>query len=207
MAFQNESSSAKDLWIIAGYEDFALHGLEGIKVERLAKKLKKNKSSYYYYFLEQPFFYESLMDHHFKVSQLIKARMSQIQTFDPDFLHVLLDFRSAILVHSQLVKYRQMELFAKNYRLVNVIVESAVIPKWAEYIGLNSNHKMAAKLFEIFRDMFYSRITPDLMTEDFLRGVITEAKSVTAQMIKFSQFDFPNQTEPFNKTTHRELDL
>lgn len=198
MALPNNSSVAKDLWVIAGYEEFALHGLDGIKVERLAKKLNRNKSSYYHYFLEQPFFYESLMDHHIKVCQLLKTRMSQIQNFDPDFLHVLLDFRTTILVHSQLVTYRKIELFAKYYGLVNVIVETTVVPKWSEYIGLKNNHKMAAKLFEIFRDMFYSRITPELMTEDFLRGVIVEAKSVTAQMIKFSQFDFPNQTEPFN---------
>lgn len=207
MAFPNESSPAKDQWVIAGYEEFALHGLDGIKVERLAKKLNRNKSSYYHFFLEQPFFYESLIDHHVKVSQLIKTRMSQIQSFDPDFLQILLDFRTAILVHSQLVTYRKIDLFAKYYGLVNLIVETAVIPKWSEYIGLKSNHKVAAKLFEIFQDMFYSRITPELMNEDFLRGVITEAKSVTAQMIKFSQFDFPNQTEPFMKTDFQGLNL
>lgn len=88
-----------------------------------------------------------------------------------------------------------------------MIVETAVTPKWSEYIGLKSNHKMAAKLFEIFRDMFYSRITPELMNEDFLRGVITEAKSVTAKIIKFSQFDFTNQSEPFMKIDLHELNL
>ena len=42
----------EQLWITLGYNIFALEGINGLKIERLAKMAGKNKSSFYHFFVD-----------------------------------------------------------------------------------------------------------------------------------------------------------
>ncbi len=51
-------------WINAGYQIFAYEGPNGLKVERLAKAVGKNKSSFYHLFGDLEIFIDHLLKHH-----------------------------------------------------------------------------------------------------------------------------------------------
>lgn len=51
----------KDDWLILGYKVFAEKGISGIVVEKMAKKLKVNKSSFYWHFKTKKKFMELLV--------------------------------------------------------------------------------------------------------------------------------------------------
>ncbi len=53
----------KQDWINLGYQEFALMGISGIVVERMAKKLKVNKSSFYWYFKTKSDFIDAVVEY------------------------------------------------------------------------------------------------------------------------------------------------
>ena len=64
----------KEIWISAGYENFALTGPSGLKIEPLAKKVGKNKSSFYHYFADLELFMEELLKYHLQQSKIIAEK-------------------------------------------------------------------------------------------------------------------------------------
>jgi len=53
--------ATKEDWIKLGYKLFSEHGVSGIIVEKMAKKLKVNKSSFYWHFKTKKDFIEQLI--------------------------------------------------------------------------------------------------------------------------------------------------
>jgi AcrR family transcriptional regulator len=179
-----------NFWIEAGYEQFAAEGLEGIQVERLARITGLNKSGYYHYFGDRHSFLEHLMKHHEVYAQKLSNDMRLMKQFDPDFIHVLLKYPIAVLVHMQLVRNRHDKFLFQVYNEINDLVDRAVLPGWAVFIGTPHNHEFALKYFEQTRDMFYSRITLKYMNHAYLHNLIYEAKGLVQEAIKM------NATQP-----------
>ena len=40
------------IWIVKGYELFAIYGFKGLKVETISREVGKKKSSFYHYFVD-----------------------------------------------------------------------------------------------------------------------------------------------------------
>lgn len=177
-------SSTHQHWITAGYTLFAQEGLEGIQVERIARIVNLNKSGFYHYFGDRENFLKQLTAHHLSISGSIARDMNTVTDFDPEFIHILLHYTEPILFHMQLVRNRQHNLLRDCYANVNNVVEAALIPSWAAFIGTPNNHEFARKYFEQARDMFYSRITPERMNEEFLRNLICEVRDLIQELIK-----------------------
>lgn len=51
-------------WVEAGYQLFAEHGPKGLKVEVIARHVKKSKSSFYHHFSDLEVFTEELLFFH-----------------------------------------------------------------------------------------------------------------------------------------------
>lgn len=165
-------------WITTGYTLFAQEGLEGIQVERIARTMNLNKSGFYHYFGDRENFLKQLTGNHLSIAGSLARDMSMIEKFDPEFFHILLRYTEPVLFHMQLVRNRQHDLLSECYARVNDVVETALVPSWAVFIGTPDNHEFARKYFEQARDMFYSRITPTRMNEEFLRNLIYEVKEL-----------------------------
>jgi AcrR family transcriptional regulator len=175
--------STSQVWIENGYTLFAQDGLDGIQVERLAKFVNLNKSGFYHYFGDRESFLEQLMKHHLQIARALADEFRIMRQIDPDFIHLLLKYSTPTMANMQLVRYRQHPLFNKCFVQVNDILETALIPKWAEFIGIPDNHELAHKYFEQARDMFYSRITPDKMNMEFLKSLIYEVRMLMHQLM------------------------
>lgn len=167
-----------EIWIKAGYELFATEGPHGIQAERLARMTGLNKSGFYHYFGDRESFVEHVMNYHLKITEQIANDMSQMKNFDPDFFHVILKYRNAILVHQQLVRNRHIEFLNTVFNQVNELVDKAILPQWAHFIGLPHDHEFALKYFEQTRDMFYSRITYKTLNLEFLKSLVYETKEI-----------------------------
>ena len=171
------------VWIENGYALFAQDGLDGIQVERLAKAVNLNKSGFYHYFGDRESFLEELMKHHMQIARALAEDFRKMEQIDPDFFQLLLKYTTATMVNMQLVRYRQHPLLNKSFAQTHDLVDQALLPRWAEFIGMADHPELARKYFEQARDMFYSRITPDKMNMEFLKSLIYEVRSLVQQLI------------------------
>jgi AcrR family transcriptional regulator len=171
------------VWIENGYALFAQDGLDGIQVERLSKVVNLNKSGFYHYFGDRESFLEELMKHHILIARALAEEFRKMEQIDPDFFHLLLKYATPTMANMQLVRYRQYPLLNKSFAQVNDLLETALTPKWAEFIGMPDHPELARKYFEQARDMFYSRITPDKMNMEYLTSLIYEVRTLVHQLM------------------------
>ena len=68
-----------EIWIIKGYEIFAMLGEKGLIIEKLAKEVRKSKSSFYHHFTDLEIFIEKILLHHLykSVSNCRKGKKSR----------------------------------------------------------------------------------------------------------------------------------
>jgi AcrR family transcriptional regulator len=177
----NISNSYK-IWIEAGYNQFAIAGLDGIQVERLARITHLNKSGFYHYFGDRETFLEQLMKHHYNVAITLANEIHQIQHIDPDFFTLLIKYRTPVIAHMQMVRNRQHILLNEHYQKVNNLVDLVIAPYWAKYLNMHDNVALAHRYFEQARDAFYSRISFENMNEEFLRNFFQEAKTLVTEI-------------------------
>jgi len=55
--------ATKKQWVKLGYRTFAQHGVKGIVIEKMAAKLKVNKSSFYWHFKTKQRFIDEIISH------------------------------------------------------------------------------------------------------------------------------------------------
>lgn len=168
-------------WIETGYSLFAVDGLEGIQVERLARTLDLNKSGFYHYFGDRESYLEALMKKHLKLSESLAQDFNQVQHFDPQFMEVLIKYTTPVMVHNQLVRNRHHDLLIQTYHQVNAIVDPVVARLFAEFIGFQDHLEFTTKYYSQVRDMFYTQISFERMNYTFLRDFLYQAKEVIQQ--------------------------
>ncbi len=170
-------------WIDVGYMLFAQDGLECLQIERLARILQLNKSGFYHYFGSRENYLMQLMDHHAAVTEELVKEISYIRKFDPEYPQLLIKYSSHVLVHMQLVRNRHFPLCNESYKNANKLIDVALLPAWAEFIGAPKNTELALRYFEMIRDIFYSRITSKNMNEEFLRNLFQDSREFIAELM------------------------
>jgi AcrR family transcriptional regulator len=170
-------------WIEAGYEQFAMDGLEGIQVERLAKIIGLNKSGYYHYFGDRETFLEKLMDRHLQYGQSFANELKQVKHFDPEYISILIKYSTQLMFTNQLIKYRHEKLFEDTQRLVLEMVDPVLVRLYADFIGFTDYLEFSTKYFNQVRYMFHGQITPDRMNYPFLRDFLYKSREVIQQAV------------------------
>lgn len=178
------TNQAYQKWIDVGYQQFAKEGLDGILVERLARNLNLNKSGFYYYFGDRDFYLDQLLKFHLGQCEGVASEMSRMSQFDPDFFHLIIKHKSAIMVQMQLQRFRHHDLCNAYYNLVNQLVDREIVPVWSAFMGIHHDPALALQFFSLTRDLFYSRITPENITHDFIRKIIYEVKEVAQSLLE-----------------------
>lgn len=176
--------NSRDQWIETGFDLFAREGHEGIQVERLARMLNLNKSGFYHYFGTLDNYFNALMEYLHKQADIIAADTQAAQQFDPGFLHVMTKNKMTFMAITQLVSNRSVPLFADTFREVTHKIDQALLPLWAEHIGVKSDPHLALRYFEIIRDMYLARITFDSFNYEYLHNMATEAKTIILDLKK-----------------------
>jgi AcrR family transcriptional regulator len=102
---------SKDIWIKTGYEIFARSGVNGLKIESLAKKVGISKSSFYHHFGDLEIFIEDLLNYHIQQSHLIANKENNAKTIDPDLIDILVEHKADLLFNRQLRINREEKRF------------------------------------------------------------------------------------------------
>jgi AcrR family transcriptional regulator len=171
-------SVTREKWITTGYELFAEEGPKDIRVERLARMLDLNKSSFYHFFGNLDFYFEQIMVYNDAQANLFIEDIETCKSYDPDFLHTMVKHKLTVLLTMQLVMNRHVPLFFENYQVVTKKIDQSILPLWANFIDIPSKPDVALKYFEQVRDMFFSRVTFDSFTYEFLHPLAHEAKGI-----------------------------
>ena len=79
-----------DAWIKAGYKLLGKEGVDGVKVERLARILQLNKSSFYHYFGNMKTYLRSLLEYHVEMAKGIAPEIAGCENLDPDLLLLMI---------------------------------------------------------------------------------------------------------------------
>lgn len=148
--------SSKTDWITLGYSLFAKEGHKGIIVERMAKKLKCNKSSFYHYFQSKPKFITEIIAYWIQIDtddiiQITNSFNSPQEQFDA-FLKTAFKFDPNIDFNFHL------RLYAKRDSLIAQLVQKTDEHRKAFLqellIALNPEQDKSSEKAEIFYRYF-----------------------------------------------------
>ena len=173
-------NDSKKSWIELGYELFSEEGHEGLQVERLARILKKNKSGYYHYFGDKDAFLMALMAEHQERAHAYAEQIKLIQDFDPEYIQLMVQNKTAILFQMQLVKNREIKNFIDTALKVNEFIVPVISPVFGKYLGVSAEE--ASKFWVLLRDSFYSRVTLKSFSAEWISAFTAELRNVLYQV-------------------------
>ncbi len=164
----DSKASKKQPWIEIGYQSFAYEGPNGLKVERLAAGVEKNKSSFYHYFADLEVFTNHLLRHHLQQAEIIAIEESQCQTIS-DFIEVLVKYKIDLLFNRQLRVHRENPDFETVFCKTNEITGQAITIVWPRLMGLESHNHLAELLLKHTIENFYFQITDETLNRPWLQ--------------------------------------
>lgn len=178
-------------WLQTGYGLFSEEGPDGIQVERLARIMSRNKSGFYHFFGERDTYLDYLSHYHLDHMKGFLQRLETIGNFDPEFLQLLVENRTSMLFNVQLVRFRQVQFCADLLAEVNERIDRYLLPAWTKYFKLEADPSISKQLYEIMRDVYFSRINPRDYNIDFLRRLATESTATISQLLNVRTAQMP----------------
>jgi AcrR family transcriptional regulator len=165
-------------WIEAGYEIFSNEGINGLKIEKIARQVGKNKSSFYHLFSDIDIFQEKLLDYHIQRAKLIAIDASNCKSVEPDLLNLFIDIKQDLLFNKQLRVGRENLAFEKCFKKANELVEEKFFDIWLKTLGLENQPDIARNFLTLTSENFYLQITKENLNKDWLLQYLN-------QLIKF----------------------
>ena len=177
-----------EAWIKAGYSILGKEGIEGIKVERLARILDLNKSGFYYYFGSMEIFLHKLIRYHVSEAKMVAQELAGCINLDPDLLMLVIKHKEFFLVESQLlVKCRPLQ-FGSDLEEATNLVNKEILPLWRTATQLPEDLAAALAYLNIIHHFFYARISPDKMKYEFLHSLAIETKEVLNKVVEEKRY-------------------
>ena len=181
MVNQSRKTESTQAWIEAGYELFAAAGPHGLRVEVLARRVGKSKSSFYHHFADLECFAELLLARHHGRALAIADRERQCANVVPDLLNVLLDVKPDLLFNRQLRIHRANKNYEACFEKSSRHVAEALLPVWADMLGLGGNSGLARMVLNLSIENFYLQITDETLTYDWLLAYVNELRGMARE--------------------------
>jgi AcrR family transcriptional regulator len=169
---EKTTNDSKRPWILVGYQIFSREGPKGLKIEVLARQVKKSKSSFYHHFADLEIFTEMLLRYHLERAEIIAERESQCKNVIPDLLHVLLEFKQDLFFNRQLRVNRHINQFKNCFEKSSKNLGEAILGIWADTLGLTGNSKLAGLVLGLSLENFYLQITEETFTYEWLKNYV-----------------------------------
>ena len=171
-------------WIDKGYELFSRSGPDGVRVQTLARKLGVSKSSFYHYFGDQESFIELLLEEHAHIAEQYTVEVKRCKVLDPDFIDVVMKYKSSILFQQQLRNHSENPDFERVYRQITDSIATAVLDVWAKYMGISSDMSAARSLYLIIVDVFYERLNQKRFTHQWIHNLLEEIVNICKRVVE-----------------------
>jgi AcrR family transcriptional regulator len=176
--------SKSKLWLKAGYVLFAEDGFAGIQIERLARILGHNKSGFYHYFSTVDIYNDALLDLHLKKVKVFLVRLKEIETVEPGYFQLLIDYKVSLMFQAQLTRIKNGQSARNIVEFVDRSQDAILMPLWYRYLGIDVQETTAMQYFDIVRHMFYSRVDFKQLDYDFLQDLIGDARRVIRELVE-----------------------
>ena len=179
--------SKVDTWIKAGYKLLGTEGMDGIKVERLAKILDLNKSGFYHYFGSMDSYVKSLLQYHVRLASTIASEVANCENIDPDLLQLIVKHKTFFLVESQLLVKSRPAHIDEDVDEAGRILNEVLLPFWLKTRDLPEDRVAAMGFMNIIRHFFYARIDPENINYEFLHALAVETQDVLDKIMMDKQ--------------------
>jgi AcrR family transcriptional regulator len=187
------NSSKAQTWLQAGHKLFANEGMEGIKIERLARMLNLNKSGFYHYFGSMKVYFQSLIEYHVQIAKTLEAEITKCQNIDPDLLSLIIKHQTFFLFESQLLVKSKPTHFMDDIDQAGKILNPELLQLWRKVMHLPDDVSVGLAYMNIVRHFFYARINPENIHYEFLHTLASETKQVLNKVIEES--NVPSHTD------------
>ncbi len=171
------TNTNKRAWISAGYDLFAKEGPKGLKVEVIARAVKKSKSSFYHYFADVEVFTEILLKHHLQRVEVIVEKEKLCQNIDPELLFLLVEFKCDLLFNRQLRFNRANLAFRECFERTNKMMDASLQQILAKELGFPGNISLASDTLGLILENFYLQITEDTLNYEWLSSYFQQIRS------------------------------
>lgn len=173
------TADTKESWIEKGYEMFAFSGLEGLKIEPLAKKVGKSKSSFYHHFSDLEIFLTLLLNRHLEQSQIIAFKEQKVQNIDPELIQIFLEHKIDLLFNRQLRINKNQAQFAETLEKSNQIVGDSFVKVWIKDLNSELTPTQINGLYSLGLENFYLQINSTTLQYDWLSNYFKQLKKIT----------------------------
>ena len=162
-------------WIHAGYSLFAHEGPQGLKVERLARMVGKNKSSFYHHFADLEVFTQVLLNYHLEQAAVMAEKEQQCKDLQ-GLIDIIVEHKIDLLFNRQLRVHRENPDFERCFQKTTEMVVHSLVPVWASIIGLTENSYLAQLVLKLSMDNFYLQITDETLNTMWLNTYFEELR-------------------------------
>jgi len=183
-----------DLWISTGYKLLGTEGMDGIKVERIAKILALNKSGFYHYFGNMESYMKCLLQYHVSMARKISSEIARCQNIDPDLLRLVVKRKGFFLVESQLLVKSRPTHVDEDLDEAGRIVNDELLPLWRKMRHLPEDPSAAIGLLNIIRHFFYARMDGEHINYEFLHALTVETQVILDKTMA-RQFSSPQHQD------------
>ncbi len=173
----------KEIWIITGYENFALEGLSGLKIEPLAKKVGKSKSSFYHHFADVDYFLDFLLKLHIKNTCIISLKERNAQNIDPELINIIIEHKIDFLFNKQLRLYQNLKLFPETLNQSNNIVGNLLTMEWTNHLNKRLTKKQTDAILSLVIQNFFLQITVENLNQKWLSEYFFDLTNITSKLI------------------------
>lgn len=170
-------------WIRAGYAVFAKEGPVGLKVERLSRIVKKNKSSFYHFFADLDCFTDDLLIFHLARVEIIGEKERACNDM-PELIEVIVEHKEDLLFNRQLRVHRQIKSFEECFIKTNQQIAGAIMVLWAEALGLPPHSYLAKLVLTLSLENFYLQITEETLNSEWLNQYFNQLKQLVKEFKK-----------------------
>ena len=177
------TTDRKGIWIKAGYENFALTGQGGLKIEPLARKVGKSKSSFYHLFADLELFIDLLLNHHIKQSYIIAEKEQKANNVDPELINILVEHRTDLLFNRQLRINQNIKVFSDTLFKSSKIVGDAFVKVWVKDLSLQLSQKQIEGIFTLALENFFLQINAENINEKWLSAYFANLKRIASNFI------------------------
>lgn len=178
------SASRIETWIQPGYELLGAEGIDRIKIERLARILKLNKSGFYHYFGNMRSYIEALLQYHISMAKRVATEIADTRNIDPDLLQLIVKHKSFFLVESQLLVKSRPAPGYTNINEAGKIINKELLALWKNTQGLPDDMSVAHGYLNIIRHFVYARIDTNNISYEFLHKLSVEIKEVLERTLR-----------------------
>ena len=164
-------------WIEKGYRSFAYEGPNGLKVERLAKEVGKNKSSFYHLFADLEIFTDALLELHVEQALVMAEKEAACLNLE-DLIAVIVEHKIDLLFSRQLRIHRENKSFEKCFTKSSELALSSIVPIWSKIIALEDNSYLAELVLRLSLENFFLQITDETLNPDWLNDYFNSIRNL-----------------------------